>query len=561
MTHDELLQLIAEVQAHESELEHVDVKSAGQGTPERIYESLSAFANRTGGGVILFGLDERRGFEITGVADAHRLQENVSNTAASDMEPPLRPDFTVDEIQGATVVVVEVQEVDVALRPCHYKPAGLQKGSYVRVGNTNRRMTDYEVFGYVSARTQPAFDEEPIAETTIEDLDGTKLEEYLASLKRARPQATYLDGSLGEALVQLGIARVVEGDLCPTRAGLLVFGKYPQQFEPQLVITFLHYYGTKEEEKTPKGERFLDNRKFEGSIPEMVETAVKHVTASIRKASLINGLYRRDIPEYPEEAIREAVVNAVAHRDYSHHVRGSYIQLRLFANRLEVQSPGGLFGSVSVENLEDEQSTRNHTLMRLMEDLHLVENRGSGIQAMIEAMREANLEPPQFRDKHSSFWVTFRNHSLMSPENIQWLNKFADQPLTDQQRLGLVYLRCNKRMTNSDYRRLNRVDTVAANRDLRSLVGAGFADQHSTKRWAYYTLAARTEREKVSKAVESDEQRILAYVHKHGSINNSQCRELLGVERERAKRLLGKMHEAGVLDQKGTKRGAHYVLP
>ncbi len=208
----------------------------------------------------------------------------------------------------------------------------------------------------------------------------------------------------------------------PTLAGLLVFGKYPQSFEPQLTITFLQYFGTTEMEKTPRGERFLDNRKFEGHIPIMVESVVNHILATIRKSSLIEGLYRRDIPEYPEEAIREAVVNAVAHRDYSHFARGSHIQIRLFADRLEIQSPGGLYGTVTEETLE-EQSTRNRILVKLMEDLHLVENRGSGIRAMINAMRKANLEPPRFHDKRSSFWVTFHNHTLMGPEVVKWLKK------------------------------------------------------------------------------------------------------------------------------------------
>src|SRR5208283_5011026 len=113
----------------------------------------------------------------------------------------------------------------------------------------------------------------------------------------------------------------VEGAPRPTLAGLLTFGKHPQEFLPQLVITFLQHYGTTDTEKTPRGERFLDNRKFEGPIPEMVSDAANHVLASIRKSSLIEGLFRRDIPEYPEEAVREAVLNAVAHRDYSPYVR------------------------------------------------------------------------------------------------------------------------------------------------------------------------------------------------------------------------------------------------
>ena len=231
-------------------------------------------------------------------------------------------------------------------------------------------------------------------------------------------------------------------------------------------------HGTTETEKTPRGERFLDNLKFEGPVPEMVNEAADYVLAAMRKSSLIDGLYRRDIPEYPQEAVREAIINAIAHRDYSGFARGSYIQIRMFADRLEVQSPGGLYGTVTEENLEVEHSTRNRELMRLMEDLHLVENRGSGIKSMLEAMRLANLEPPRFDDKRSSFWVTFRNHTLMGPEAITWLNQFARLALNDRQRLALVYLRNNERMANNDYQRLNRVDALTAGRELRGLVQA-----------------------------------------------------------------------------------------
>src|SRR5208283_3234146 len=125
----------------------------------------------------------------------------------------------------------------------------------------------------------------------------------------------------------------------------------------------------------------------------------------MRKASLIVGLLRREVPEYPQEAFREALANALAHRHCSPYVRGSYIQIRMFADRLEVQSPGGLFGNVSIDNLEEEHSTRNARLMRMMEDVHIVENRRSGIKAMLQSMRDANLEPPRFDDKRTSFRV------------------------------------------------------------------------------------------------------------------------------------------------------------
>lgn len=559
MTHDELLETIATVQRHQSELDDVEVKSALRGTPQRLFESLSAFANQPGGGVILLGLDESRSFAVVGVGDAQRIQTDVSQLAAADMEPALRPQVTVDEVEGKTVLAIEVAEVAPEQKPCYYRPAGLHSGAYLRVGNSNRQMSDYEIFTCMSARAQPIFDEEAIREAEMKDLDMERIEDFVKQMRRARGNAAYLNHSLDHIMHQLRIVSDVDGVARPTLAGLLMFGAYPQVFEPQLVITFLQYYGVNEEEKTPRGERFLDNRKFDGPIPDMVETAVTYIMASLRKSSLIDDLLRRDIPEYPEEALREAIVNAIAHRDYSGYVRGSYVQVRLFADRLEVQSPGGLYGPVTEDTIDEQQSTRNRVLMRLMEDAHLVENRGSGVRAMIEAMRRLNLEPPRFQDRRSSFLVTLRSHTLMGPEAIAWLNKYAGFQLNDRQRLALAYLRFNEKMTNSDYRRLNHVDTITASRELKALVQTRLVEQQSTRRWAYYTLNVPADIPPVG-VESSPTARVLAYVREQGSISNAECRDLLGIELKPASRLLLKMHEQGLLKRVGERRWARYLL-
>jgi ATP-dependent DNA helicase RecG len=339
-----------------------------------------------------------------------------------------------------------------------------------------------------------------------------------------------------------------------------MFGKYPQEFLPQLMITFVQYYGTTEEEKTPQGARFMDNRRFEGPISEMVAEAETYVMGAMRKASLIEGLFRREIPEYPREAVREVIVTALAHRDYSPYVRGGYIQIRLFAARVEVQSPGGLFGNVTVENMEDEQSTRNARLMRMMEDVHIVENRGSGIRAMLDALRGANLEPPRFDDRRSSFQVTFRNHTLMNPEAIAWLNQFAHVWIDDRQRVALAYLRQHDQITNGDYQRLNRVNTVIAGQELRGLVQAGLIEPHGFGRWTYYTLSVSRDTTFTPPAP-SEEEQILAEVRKVGSITNAECRKLLAVNGRRAWYLLNKLAESQRLRPQGEGRWRRYLLP
>ena len=201
----------------------------------------------------------------------------------------------------------------------------------------------------------------------------------------------------------------------------------------------------------------------------------------------------------------------------------------MFADRLEVRSPGGLFGNVTLENIEEEHSTRNARLMRMMEDLHIVENRGSGIKAMVRVLRQANLEPPAFDDRRASFLVTFRNHTLMNPEAIRWLNQFASLPLNDRQRVALAYLRQHDRITNADYRRLNRVEAAAAGQELRGLVDSDLVDQDGVGRWTTYRLkVARESPEHREPGTEED--RILTYVQEKGSITSRECQGLLGVE-------------------------------
>jgi predicted HTH transcriptional regulator len=219
-----------------------------------------------------------------------------------------------------------------------------------------------------------------------------------------------------------------------------------------------------------------------------------------------------------------------------------------------------LYGNVTEDTIEEEQSTRNRVLMRFMEDLHLVENRGSGTRTMIDAMRKANLEPPKLKDKRTSFWVTFRSHTLMRPESIAWLNQFASLPINDHQRLAMVYLQNNEQITNSDYQRLNHVDSVIANRELSALSQIGLIIQHKTKRWAFYTLTAPVKIE-IIQPPQPEIAKILAYIREFGSINNSECRKLLGIDLQKASHLLKKMNKKKILRKEGERHWAKYYLP
>lgn len=148
----------------------------------------------------------------------------------------------------------------------------------------------------------------------------------------------------------------------------------------------------------------------------------------------------------------------------------------------------------------------------------------------------------------------------MSPVAVTWLNQFSSQPLNDRQRLALVYLRSNEQLTNSDYRRLNRVDALAAYRELRGLVQTELVEQHGVGRGTYYTLRVPTTID-LAQPARSDEQKILTYVRQYGSINNAECRALLGVKSTRARYLLQRLRDQGLLLQIGQRSGARYALP
>jgi ATP-dependent DNA helicase RecG len=195
-----------------------------------------------------------------------------------------------------------------------------------------------------------------------------------------------------------------------------------------------------------------------------------------------------------------------------------------------------------------------------MEDMHVVENRGSGIKSMLQALRDANLEPPTFDDRRASFLVTFRNHTLLNPEAIAWLNQFADCPLNDRQRLALVYLRQHVQITNPDYRRLNRVDPLKAGHELRGLVDAELVHQEGAGRWTAYRLKVSPEPSSRGSSLTDEQQKILEHVRQHGTITNTTCRELLSVDDHQAYYLLRKLSETGLLTAEGKGRWRKYVL-
>lgn len=440
MTSIELQELLQQACRLKTETQSLEIKAASGGYPTGLYDTLSSFSNQDDGGIILFGVDEKSGFRAVGVYDAQDLQKHVVEQC-NQMEPKVRPLFTVTEQDGKVFVSAEIPGLDVADRPCFYTGKGRLKGSYVRVGDADEHMTEYEIYSYEAFRKKYQDDIRPAERATLQSLDMVAVENYLLQLKLDRPHLAQMDNQ--QVMELMGITR----DGVPTVASVMLFGTYPQAYFPQLCITAISVPGTQVGELGPSGERFLDNRRIEGTLTQMLDEAIAFVRKNIKIKTIVDEQTgkRVDKSDYPLTAIREAVLNALIHRDYSVHTEGMPIQLILFEDRFEISNPGGLYGRLRLDQLGKVQpDTRNPVLAVAMEVLNQTENRYSGIPTIYRELAAANMPAPEFTDRQGSFSVCFRQCDHCAPRDDKLnlvvipapeseLLSFCETPRTRQQ--------------------------------------------------------------------------------------------------------------------------------
>ncbi len=407
MTTEELKLIIEKVIHQKMEFQTIEIKAAHEGSPKRLYDSLSSFSNQDDGGVILFGIDEQSGFKKVGVHDPKALQDKIVEQC-NEMVPKIRPLVTVYEEDGLFFVSAEIPPTDIIERPCYYAGKGRMKGSYVRVGQSDEPMTEYEVFSYEAYRKKYQEDIRPIERAQLSSLGQNEVNSYLSLLRENKPNLARLEDQQIMTLMSI----LVDGH--PTLSSLLLFCPYPQAFFPQLSIIATSIPGLEMGVVGQDQERFIDNKRIEGSLAEMLAGTLSFVKNNMRTSTSIDPETgtRKDVPDYPVAALREVVLNALVHRDYSMHTEGMPIQILMFTDRIEIKNPGGLYGRISIDQLGKVQpDTRNPVLATAMEVLGLTENRYSGIPTIRSAMHEAGNPEPIFEEYRGTFTVTLRKRN------------------------------------------------------------------------------------------------------------------------------------------------------
>lgn len=418
MTREELYERLNEIQKIKCETQNYEYKSAHIGCPKRLYDTLSSFSNQDEGGIIFFGIDEEQNYKEVGVYDAQDLQKKI-NEQSLQMEPVVRPLITVAERNGNVFLSAEIPGIDVADRPCYYKGKGRIKGSYTRVGDSDEPMTEYEVYSYEAFRKKYQDDIREIPRATWTALNKELLDEYMYKIKAGKQNLSKLQEE--EIFELISITRNHQ----ITLSAVMLFSPYPQAYVPGYCITAVSVPGNEIGDMGGQGERFLDNQRIEGTIPEMLEGALQFAAKNMKRKTIIDSETgkRKDRTEYPITAVREAVLNALVHRDYSIHTEGMPIQIIMYENRMEIKNPGGIYGRMQIDKLGKIQpDTRNPVLAFSLELMGVTENRYSGIPTIRKEMQRYNLKEPQFADERGSFIVTFYKETQEESQLKQEVN-------------------------------------------------------------------------------------------------------------------------------------------
>ena len=419
MEKNEVIDAIKILRKYNTETNRIEAKSALLGFPKKCYDTISSFSNKYGG-IIIFGLNEDDNFKTEGVYDINDLQKQITSLCSDAMVPRVRTDILPLEFEGKNILAVKIEELRQNKKPCYYKPKGLKAGSYTREGDRDELLTDYEIYAFESYNDHIFEDTRPTKKSSIEDLNKESLKEYLNKIKELKPN--FSKNSYEKNLKLCGIVDSDNNKIYPTLAGTLIFGDYPQSFYPQLFVACSVIPGTKLGDVGSLGERFIDNQRVEGTIEEMLDGTMRFLRRNMKTRVIIDSNGKRENrTEYPLEALREAVANALIHRDYSKETESAFISVYMYEDRVEILNPGALYGANKIEKLGTDtiMESRNPTIVRILEEKgSVIENRHTGIPTMKREMEKYELPEPEFYEERGSFKVIFRNSMNFELDSI-----------------------------------------------------------------------------------------------------------------------------------------------
>lgn len=560
-----LVQAIERLRAQHNDDADYEAKSCAMTLSKSVWESVSAFAN-TDGGTLLLGVDENKNFTVPPQFDAdktiNQFVDGMGDGSKDGAKVVSPPPYSIhrDTLDGAQMVSVQVHENDAAHKPCYVKTKSVSTGSYKRQDDKDILLSPTELFEMQNVYEPSEADRTPITDADRGDLDDATV----AAIIDAHRDTKALRGAHSE-MQQLERLNILDKKGHVRLAGVLIAGAYPQQFFPRLYVDVAVHPGIN---KSQDGEvRFLDRVQCDGRLQEMVDDAVKAVLRNLRTYSLIEGTGRRDVPEIPTTVLREAIANAVVHREYDALFRNDPVNIDIYSNRVEISSPGGLWGGKTLQNLANGVSRcRNATLMQLLQKTPLirgdndgsaVEGQGSGIQFMINRMKELSLAQPDFQPTFDRFRVILYRGGAELAMNQQWVRSHVGHDLPGRESSVLHTVRALGRTSVHDIRDRLGYDSDDIRAMLATLVEAGLIRQVSTDVYEPLetpTIANTGDVPTPPAAALSSRQAIIDAIPTSGTISARDIAESTGKSLPTVRRILHELVDDGTITAIGKKQ-------
>jgi ATP-dependent DNA helicase RecG len=413
------------------------------------------------GGQICIGVEPTG--RVSGVEIGKGTLEDLANKIAQGTSPRVTPSISSAKRDRRTIVVVSVPESTP-------KPVYAFDRPYRRAGKTNQRLSQEEAMRLFMSSRGVTWDQSTLTDATVEeDIDPVLVRGFLLAARSGRRWDVPDETSVDRVLRQLGLMQ--DGKL--TVAAVLLFGRNPQRLLTQAMVRCARFKGTTEV-------HFLDMKVIQGAIIQQVEEVMAFVKRNTRMAAEIKGLRREERWEYPMEGLREAVVNAICHRDYA---SSANVQVRIFDDRLEVWNPGDLPEGMTVDDLRGphESKPRNKLIANAFFLIKYIEQFGTGIQRILDDCRAHELSEPDFHVQAHAFRTVFTPHEIgIAPE--------VDVERTARQNSALNYIRQHGRITRATYQEIGGIPVHTAKRELARMVKAGLIVRRGGGRSYWYEL-------------------------------------------------------------------------
>ncbi|MGM0509352.1 MAG: RNA-binding domain-containing protein [Fusobacteriota bacterium] len=428
----------------------------------QLAKTVIAFSN-TGGGKLIIGVDDSRNIIGIDDKDIFELQDKISSIIYDTCYPNIIPELYISNIKEKQLLVIEVYRGN--LKPYYLKSVGKKEGTYIRVGSTNRKASYENILELERQKRNISFGEEIDYEVDFKDIDLTPLKEEFS--KRGK-KVTEND------LINMKVIKKERDGIFATRALLILLGFYEN-----VEIQCARFRGT-------TMEKFLDKKEYKGNIFSQLKSAEQFILNHINIKGKIDGLQREDIPEIPIEAIRESLINAFVHRDYTN--RGRNIKLGIYDDMVNIVSPGSFPNTLTQEDvLNGRSEIRNKIIARVFKELGYIEQWGSGITRIFSACKRSNLKKPKIMEKNDSVDVElYRDGSKYKDKELKL--EFNEMDLSDQDKELIKYLKENEKISTKEASELLEVKIRRSRGILKNLMDKGLLERKGSGPSTHYVL-------------------------------------------------------------------------